>query len=137
MSDYIARTKTNLFRVTDEEKFKDIVSRMKGDDKIDLFIQGTSENPVFGFGCYGNIGGYEGDDGAFGGDDFNTMAEELQSILPEDEAIIITEIGHEKYCYVGGFVTVITKNAVHIKNMSDTAKEMASIMLGEPFVIKE
>lgn len=73
---------------------------------------------------------YPDDDGCGNCDKFY---EELQKILPDDEAVILMESGNENLRYVTGTATVITSKEVRFLDMSHIAIETASKMLGKEF----
>lgn len=136
MADYRCKNRSNYFRVLDEEKYQKIVSRMSSSDGY--FETGKKERDGqlhHNFVCEGQImyvpEGWEEDcdeDEAIG-----QFYEDIQQILPDDEAVIITKIGHEKLCYLTGFATVITKNQVEHLDIWDLAEEKAGQILGRPF----
>ena len=130
MANYIGVFRSNYFQVTDEEKFKGIVSRMSsGEGPVTLF---TERAPYYGFGGDGSLSGVVSEDDAesdFPEADFHLMVQELQDILPDDEAIIIMSAGHEKFRYVSGWTCIITKDGYDYIDMTESAKEKAKELL--------
>lgn len=136
MSNYYGKTRTNYFSVTDENALRDIISRACGsEDTVHLHVEQTiSGEKKFMFLCGSEILGfpetdengevYEDCDYSF--DDFTAA---LQKILPENEAIIITEVGSEKMRYLSGYVTVITQNEVAYGNLRNLGIEIARRLL--------
>lgn len=66
-------------------------------------------------------------------DGMDSFYEELQKILPDDEAMILVESGHEKLRYVTGFATIVTNKEIRFLNVSDIAVKTAGEMLGKKF----
>lgn len=130
MANYNGVFRSNYFQVTDEEKFKDIVSRMcSGNGSVVLF---TERAPYYGFGGDGSLSGVVLKDDAESDSpeaDFDLMVQELQDILPADEAIIIMSAGHEKFRYVSGWASIITKDGYDYIDMTESAKEKAKKLL--------
>lgn len=136
MSNYYGKVRTNYFSVTDENALRDIISRACGsEDTVHLHVEQTiSGEKKFMFLCGSEILGfpetdengevYEDCDYSF--DDFTAA---LQNILPENEAIIITEVGSEKMRYLSGYVTVITQNEVAYGNLRNLGIEIARRLL--------
>ena len=123
MATYYSYTRTNYFRVTSEEKYSELFSRLVGyDDCIEDFTQTENGITLHGFGCQGSISTFPTFDG---------FLEELQDILPDNEAFILTEVGHEKLCYLVGYSLVVTKNDIKSINVNDGAIELARKMLND------
>lgn len=130
MANYSGITRTNYFRVTDEEKYKEII------DKIDCecglsFWEKTDEKGVkrHGFGGYGSLYSY---DEETGDDMLDDVLESLTEVLPEDEAIIITEIGNEKLRYLVGQSIVITRSMIQFVDLRSVTMATARSMLENP-----
>ena len=112
MADYYGKTRTNYFSVTDDEKFKQIISSCKAPDEIEVFEEKQEDGSIkYGFLCDGSIYGLPDRDGDSTEDcddnedvdyNYDTFCEALQQILPDGEAIIITEVGYEKMRYLVG-----------------------------------
>ena len=147
MADYYSKTRTNYFSVTDEEKFRQIINKCSASDDIVVFDDVQSDGSVkFGFLCHGNIQGLpeitdeDGsvsteipDDEEYDDDDFeyshDAFCEALQRILPEGEAIIITEVGYEAMRYLAGSCSVITNSDYRYVDLSDEAIKLTRNML--------
>lgn len=136
MSNYYGKVRTNYFSVTDENALRDIISRVRGsEDTVELHMeQAINGEKKFMFLCESDILGfpetdengevYEDCDYSF--DDFTAA---LQKILPENEAIIITEVGSEKMRYLSGYVTVITRNEIRHENLRNIGIRIARRLL--------
>ena len=123
MASYACAIRTNYFRVTEEEKFKNL---------IDEFLSGSCEvftrtdvnsNKLVGFGSDENINWPEDETGFVSG---------LQECLAEDDSIIVLEVGHEKLRYLVGAATIITRSCIETIDLTSLAISKAAEMLGNP-----
>lgn len=123
MASYVCAIRTNYFRVTEEEKFKNL---------IDEFLSGSCEvftrtdvnsNKLVGFGSDENINWPEDETGFVSG---------LQECLAEDDSIIVLEVGHEKLRYLVGAATIITRSCIETIDLTSLAISKAAEMLGNP-----
>ena len=128
MANYYGLTRTNYFQVTDEEKFLEIMSRCCGfEDGIEV-VSETDQNNIKRFMFYSESGiaGFCNDDDDY---DINGFHNALQSVVAENDAIIITEVGHEKMRYLVGWVDVITRNEIKSESLEGIGKRLAREML--------
>ena len=134
MSQYYGNTRTNYFRVTDESKYNELFSHLICDgDDISDFTKVDKDGIIWhGFGGYGTIDFIENSHDDDMDYNFDLFIKELQKILPEDEAFIMFESGHEKLCYVIGYALVVTKNDCKHIELRDWAAETAKEMLNNP-----
>lgn len=123
MASYVCAIRTNYFRVTEEEKFRNL---------IDEFLSGSCEvftrtdvnsNKLVGFGSDENINWPEDETGFFSG---------LQECLAEDDSIIVLEVGHEKLRYFVGAATIITRSSIETIDLTSLAISKAAEMFGNP-----
>ena len=123
MASYLCAIRTNYFRVTEEEKFKNL---------IDEFLSGSCEvftrtdvnsNKLVGSGSDENINWPEDETGFVSG---------LQECLAEDDSIIVLEVGHEKLRYLVGTATIITRSSIETIDLTSLAISKAAEMLGNP-----
>lgn len=124
MANYNSTYRTNYFTVTDEAKYKELFSRLTGEDLEDF--SGVDNNgPYHGFGGYN--GTYYDLDGSREYDgDIEDFLEDLSKILPEDDAVIYTEVGNNKLQHVSGYSLVATKKeGVKCVDLYDAAKNLA------------
>lgn len=137
MANYYGTVRTNLFRVTDEDKYNEIFGRLSAEDTIhDLTKVDENGNIFHGFGSYSIIDYIveEDEEDTSGGiDGFIT---ELQKILPDDEVFVYEEVGNEKLCYLVGLVVVATKDTVKSNELAYVAKNLAKEMVGKEVDIK-
>ena len=128
MANYMATTRTNYFRVTDEEKYDQLIEGLTPKNNIRDFTKKDEDGTIWhGFGCMGSIDYCPQDNDEC---DFDAFIRELQKILPENEAFILMESGYENLCYVVGFVAVVTKDKSKTIDMHTLALECAKEMLG-------
>ena len=204
MANYVARTRSNYFLVTDEEKYRNIRRGLRCSDDEVLFWDETRADGQLrhAFGGYGvfdygrdypSIQDYldrlesedpdkrpviriaedvadldaakadlrtcedicdraedlkiwkeekdadgtillfvseEPDDWA--GLDIEKFYKAMQEILPEGEAMIITEVGNEKLRYVYGVSVIVTKDTITYVNLDTETTKAAKKALGNP-----
>ena len=125
-------SKTNYFRVTDEEKYKELISHLYTDsgDPVDYFsyidANGISR---FGFGAYGTIS-YAENSEEEEERSIDKFLAKIQEILPEDESFILFEVGNEKLRSVFGYAVVCTQDKIETIDLESCAAVMAGDMLG-------
>lgn len=128
MADYFSWTKSNIFRITDKEKFTDIINNLKSDGIIEFHEHdGDKEGEIkVQFMVDGTPFGYETENGDF---EFTPVIEDIQTLLPDDEVCVIIESGHEKLRYVDGSVLVISKETYFSKGLVEYAQEKSREIL--------
>ena len=128
MADFIGRTRTNYFRVTDEERYSEIFGKLSGD--VQDFTEEAEGDLLHGFGSWGPIDYFDEDCDDGGLDGFLSA---LQPILPEDEAFICFLVGGEKLRYLEGLAIVCTRDEVSYLDLDSWARRKAKKLLGEDF----
>lgn len=136
MANYYSNTRTNYFRVTDETKYAELFSHLVGDDDyIEDFTKTEDGITLHGFGCQGVIQAIPMDEdpevAEEWDDDFDGFLKELQKILPDNEAFILTVVGHEKLCYLVGYSIIVTGNNIKSIDINEGAIELARTMLND------
>lgn len=128
MANYCCSARTNYFRVTDEKRYLELFGTLTSDEGEVFAFDEKSENgtPTHAFGAYGVIYCYHDGNGE---DDFNWFISELQKILPDDEAFIFFEAGHEKLNYVSGYATIVTRSNIENISLEGEAIEVAKKLL--------
>lgn len=119
MSDYTAISRTNYFRVTDEEKYQQLFNALKKKNPaIEDFAEPKNHNEkrLHGFGMDGEIQFFNDD--VSGATTFDFM-EELQKILPDGEVFVSMEIGHEKLCYLTGVAQIVNNKEIRSVDLED------------------
>jgi len=145
MANYYCKIRTNYFSVTDEEKFKKVIASCRASDAIEIFDEKQKDGSIkYGFFCDGSIHGLpDTEDEALESEDkydsdedydynYDAFCEALQEILPDNDAILITEVGNEKMRYLVGDCTIITRNYIKVITLRDEAMNLARKMLGNP-----
>ena len=141
MADYYGITRTNYFSVKDPHQFKKIIENAHCtgfDSKIEIWERKDGNKTLYGFGCYGSIEGLlenweDNNDADYDGDyDFSLFESELSKIVSDDDAIVITEIGHEKLRYFTACSVVITSKGTELVNLDSCSVAAASKMLINP-----
>lgn len=129
MANYNAWIRTNYFTVTDVEKYEAVIAACTAEDTIEVIEEKQPDGSIkYGFLCSGCINGLpDGDE-----NDTDLFYAALQELLPKGEAIIVTEIGFEKMCYLIGKCTVITQNDIQYASIDNIALDIARTMLGNP-----
>jgi len=142
MSHYTVRTRTNYFSVTDEKKFRAIISSCDATDEIEIFDERQADGSIkYGFLCAGRINGLPDTENATDEDgepnddidcNYDAFCEALQEILPENDAIFITEVGFEGMRCLVGDCSIITRDAYKVITLKNKAMETARKMLNNP-----
>lgn len=134
MANYYGFTRTNYFKVTDEDQLQDIVKRIVWNDAFHTFFSHDADG--FGFGSEGTICGLrapdQNDEEEDADDDPEDVYKALQRIVAPDDAIIITEIGFENLRYLVGFSVVITRDQIECVDLRDESLRKAQELLQNP-----
>lgn len=129
MANYECTVRTNYFRVTDEKRYEELLNGLCAEDNIHDFTKVKDGVLYHGFGSYGSIDYIDKNEEY----NFDEFLEELLKILPEDEAFMYFESGHEKLRYIVGSVIIATKNKIVYENLENLAMNKAKEMLGNDF----
>lgn len=131
MANYMAVSRTNYFRVTDEEKYNELFGMLSSEDDIEDFTETDQYGTIWhGFGTYGDVEYYDEEQDEY---DFDEWVSRLQKILPDDEAFILESSGYEKLRYVTGWVMVVTSKEIVSMSCDEWAKNKAKELLGKDF----
>lgn len=133
MANYTCTQSTNYFRVTDEKRFRELMSCLVAEDEIHVLSRISEDGTVFHrFGSYSNIECLpDGDEDADYSIDW--FLKEIQKILPEKEAFMLFEVGNEKLRYVYGSALVVTRDNIASMEITDWAQMKAQELLGDDF----
>lgn len=121
-------TRSNYFRVKDEDAFRAFMNTVAGDD-LDVWEKLLDGQKLFGFGAHGVIYGVASDDDEDCEEDYDAFLDGLKSHVAEDDAVIIMQAGNEGLRYVVGAATVITSKDVQFFNIDSWALDKAREML--------
>lgn len=132
MANYGGLVRTNYFKVKDEEAFRALVSDIVGDEAEVVLIEDEDKAGFFGFYCESSLSGLRLDEPDENDCEFNTESvyDKLASLVADDDAVIITEIGNEKMRYLTAYTVVITSKETKFINLSDESIKLARTMLG-------
>lgn len=135
MASYVSVARTNYFRVKDETAFMTLMSRVIAEDSVNVF-DNEDNGKKYAFTISGGFdlrtsvdSGCEDPEDLLEADAFY---DELQSLLPDGEAVIVTTIGSEKPRYLVGSVTVVTNQKICSKNLHNIGIAVAREMLNNP-----
>lgn len=132
MANYECIVRTNYFRVTDEERYKELCKKLSSECGCYLFEKNIDGVLHHALGSYSEIG-FETDADECDYDILNSFVPELQKILPDDEAFIMLEVGNEKLKYVSGSGIVATSKKVKSVTLDDVVLDVARNMLSKDF----
>lgn len=135
MANYTCAQRTNYFKVTDEQKYSELMSKVRGnEDSIHLLNHETGDGTILhAFACDSSMSYYpDNEDGTEAEDpvEWEEFCEELSKLLPEGEAVILLEVGKEKLRYLSGYAEIITKNGTEFVDLTMAAFEKARKLLG-------
>lgn len=128
MANYYEMTRTNYFKITDSDKFKEICEEIISESGVDFDVT-EKDGKLYGCISSESIIILNDEDESV---DMESFYKKLQTVLEEDDAIIFTSIGHEKLRYLVGMIIVITKDDIQYINLEDKAMELARTMLKNP-----
>lgn len=130
MANYYGNTRTNYFRVIDEDKFNEIMADVViSEDQLEIWHEERNGEKYFAFGGYGCLY-YEKEleDGSVL-DDIDSFYEQLQTVIHPEDAIILTEVGNEKLRYLIAVSVVITKDMVDFIDLNSESVLLARQLL--------
>lgn len=135
MANYYCTTRTNYFRVTNEERYQQLFKNLTSEDNISDWKEDIDGVTYHAFGTYGSIDYDTTEDETYHGEeefDLDYFFDEMGKILPDDEAMIVFQSGHEKLRYVTGFAIVATSKGHTMIDIENAAILAARDMLGNP-----
>ena len=105
MANWTGVSRTNYFKVTDEDRYQELFKGLICDDgDLDDFSYRRGQDQVFhGFGGYGSIDYLDPETDDY---DFQKFVLELTRILTDDSVFVFTCTGHEKLRYLTGICLV-------------------------------
>ena len=152
MANCYGNTRTNYFRVADEEKFEEIISSVVCcEDTLEVWYKTVDGIKEYAFGANDSIAGIcecsycnscnnceykelENNEecntcDCEGEYNYDKMCELLQTVVHPEDAIIIVETAHEKLRYVGASSTVITSKEIKHIDIWQESMEAVKNML--------
>ena len=141
MSTYYTWTKTNWFRVSDENKFKDILNNLSIFSETDDKIIHNSYKDNDGYYhhrlmCYGELlGKYDQDNEEY--EDIETaLYKPLQELLPSNSDVFVLKyVGVEKLRSVDSGYTIVTKHDIVYNNIDRVIDKNVSELIGDDILI--
>ena len=139
MANYYGYTRTNYFKVTNEDEFFKLINECGSDDPrgIDVWTSKDKDgSKLYAFACESDLLGLSiiNDDDRIEEDDccydYDEFIKELQKFLPDGEAVLITNIGKEKLCYLHGDIHIVTNKQTVLKSLRSIGIETARELLG-------
>ena len=143
MADYSGYTRTNYFKVTNEDALFKLIDECGSKDPRGIEIwtfQDEDGSKLYAFASESDLLGLpivnddnnrsEEDDCVHELDfDYDDFIRELQKLLPDGEAVLITNIGKEKLCYLHGDMHVVTNKQTVRKSLHSIGIETARTLL--------
>lgn len=131
MATFECTSRTNYFRVTDEERYKELFGRLcsDGGDTLKDFTKEKDGIVYHGFGAYGCID-YRDDDDNYNIDIF---FEEIQKIIPNNDAFVLMESGREGLRYVSGDAVIVTSKDIISLSLANMVAAQLYKLLGEKY----
>lgn len=139
MATPMTTTRTNYFKVTDKEKFMDIMGRVYPvEGEIEIW-QKENDSKQVAFGCYDSIIGFMKEippkapdlepEREIYEESYNDFTKALQSVIEDGDACIIMSAGHCKLQSVYADATIITSKEIEIVSLHEMVKDTACDML--------
>ena len=108
MANWYGATRTNYFKVNDEERYQALFNRLTGEEPVENFTRESNGEVWHAFGSYSDISLLREDKEGF--EDFDTLLKEMSRLLTPDSVFVITCIGNEKLRYLTGYCDVVFPN---------------------------
>lgn len=126
---YRATTRTNSFRVTDEEKYQEVFKKLHCLNSDILPADLTVEKNGVKYHAFATCE-YLSYDGLEGEEDFIA---ELQTVLPADEVfVLVTSFMTDDFVSLTNTAFVANRNEVRTIDIRDTAERMAADLMNDP-----
>jgi len=123
MADYTAAFRTSYFHVTDEQALRDLASTVG----VEL-LQDQTDPTLFALGDYSSVGELVTENPDTEGDQYISVIDEVQKLLPDGEVAVFMEAGHEKLRYVSGYCWVLTNKELRFHDTTLWAREQATLL---------
>lgn len=132
MADYLSKTRTNYFHVTDEAAFRALIANVSADSPVEVYTDTHDDLTTYGFCCNGSINGLRVLDGEELCDEDmknDDLIDELQKLISPGDAAIITEVGAEAMHYLSASAMIITASGTEYVDLASLAITTAANML--------
>lgn len=120
--------RTNYFRVTDKNRFRQLFDRVISEDDIQIW-ESEYEPDKLAFGTYGAIVGLLDTDDEITDTSYEYLLIELQKLIVPGDACIITTVGNCKLRCVLADTIIITHNKIDSITLETAALEKARSLL--------
>lgn len=120
MANYMSYQRTGYFKVTDKKKLEEIAEKFNAtlvEEKEGFALIDNGEEDIYSRYCEDC-------------DDYLDIFNDIQEILPDNEAAIFFEVGYEKMRYLVGSCVVVTSNDIVGKNIEEAALDIAEDLTG-------
>lgn len=133
MANYVSAQRSNYFRVTDNKAFENLMQHLSGEDELQLWAKEFNGVTHYAFGTYGTLSYYpHGFDEDSEPADWDEFEKELSKLLPDGEAVVIQEVGHENLRSLTGFASIITNRGIRGIDLTREAIRIAEELVGNP-----
>ena len=124
MANYYGFTRTNYFRIKNEEAFKEYINTLATTDgDFELWTKEDNNETYYAFGGNGSLYSIENDE--------EDIYQKLSEYVHQHDAIIITEVGYEKLRYLTGVSMVITQKGYEVVDLYDASLNKAKQLLSD------
>lgn len=131
MANFIGTARTNYFKVTDEAKYSELFEKLISETGIEDFTKIKDGTIYHGFGSFSSVDFCVSEQEC--DYNFDMFLEQLQPILPDGEAFIYQEVGHEKLRYVSGDSIIVTNKEIVWVDLHEETLKKAQSLLGNNF----
>lgn len=135
MANWYGASRTNYFKVKDEQRYQELFNRLKGEEnEISDFTKIVEGETWHGFGTYGDI--YYQENETDEDDCFNMemFAQLISEILDPKSVFVYTCIGNEKLRYLTGYCIVSFPNGrILINDVNKFAQKVAQQFYGSDY----
>ncbi len=137
MANSIDKVRTNYIRFTDTATFaafEQIVSKacVNEDDHLEIHTKPTDDGEIYAMFCaHSCILGYS-DNSEDPDYDYDAFIYDLQTIIPDGEALLIYGVGFEKLRYLYGECDIVTNKEWKHVSLENAALDTAKLLLNDP-----
>lgn len=131
MANYCCVTRSSYFYVTDEEKYKELMTHVIDNGCLDFWDEEKENGKIaHAFGGYCQILGCIDDLEAYNNGeseespDYDYFLQKLSKIIAPNSACVIFQAGSEKLGYIDGFVDVVMHNKVKCESLESIARDI-------------
>ena len=116
MANYIANSRTNYFKVTDENEYNNIIKNLISNSEIEFMKKKIDGEIHYGFASYGWFDYKNPKTNEYNFDEF---LKKIQKILPDNEVFVYMESGHEKLRYITGLAIICTNKEIRQMSLQE------------------